>query len=648
MKTKLLLSILMVSLAAIVLSQTYTEVHEGGWGQGMTFSRPVFTDFENNGLLDLIVGEASGNLNHYEQNEAGSTVFNLISDNFNEIKKGHALTSAFIDLDNDELMDMIIGEVGGSLYHYEQEAEGARSFILVTDSFNNIDVGRWATPCFTDLDNDTLLDLIIGEEDGNLNHYEQDFKNSTGFSLVSDSLCDIVVGEFSQPGFTDIDNDGLLDMLVGEYQGKIYHYEQDAPASTCFTLESDKFNDIDVGSQAVLTFADIDLDGLQDMVVGEYFGFLNHYEQVKADSSGFQIITENFIGTMDAGRNPALALADIDNDGLLDIIAGWESGYLIHYMQDAEGISSFTMVSDRFNDIFVGNNASPCFTDLDNDGLLDLIIGEEDGNLNHYEQEYTDSTIFVLQTDSLSGIDEDKLTRPKPCFADLDNDGLLDLIIGEYSGNIHHYEQVAVDSADFALISEEFSDINVGFTAAPVITDLENDGLLDLIVGEANNNLNHYKQDAPNSLDFILINEEFCGINPGYSTTPVFADLNNDALEDLLVGVEHGGIHYFQRNEELSVIKYNGNYADFTFSYVYPNPFKKSTVISYKVPFSNYVSLTVYNILGMKIRTLLDEYQKQGDYYIDFDAGNLPDGIYFFKLQFGNEWIESYKMMLRH
>jgi len=223
---------------------------------------------------------------------------------------------------------------------------------------------------------------------------------------------------------------------------------------------------------------------------------------------------------------------------------------------------------------------------------------------------------------------------------------LLDLIIGEYYGSLFHYEQVALDSADFTLISEDFSGINVGFSAAPVFTDLENDGLLDLIIGEANNNLNHYKQDAPNSLNFILITEEFGGISPGYTTTPVFADINGDGLDDLLVGVEHGGVHYFQRDEELSSIKDNGNSAELMFSSIYPNPVKQSAVISYAIPFSNYFTLTVHDILGKKIQTLVNEYQKQGDYYINFNAGNLPDGIYFYKLHTGSDFIETKKIIL--
>jgi len=646
MKTKLLISIFMICLAANIMSQTYTEIRDNGWGQGMTYSRPVFTDFEDNGLLDLIVGEALGNINHYEQDEAGSTLFNYITDNFNEIKKSHALTPAFTDLDNDELLDMIIGEVGGKLYHYEQEAVGARSFVLITDSFNNIDVGRWATPCFTDLDNDNLLDLIIGEQDGNLNHYEQDSENSTAFTLVSDSLCDIVVGTMTQPAFTDFNNDGLLDLLIGEYQGTIYHYEQDALGSTCFTLISDKFNDIDVGSQPVLSFADIDLDGFQDIVVGEYFGFINHYKQIKIDSSGFQLITENFLGSIAVGRKPALTVSDIDNNGLLDIIAGWESGYLLQYMQDAEGSTSFSLISDKFNDIYVGSRASPFLIDLDNDGLLDLIIGEESGNLNHYEQEKADSISFILITDTLKGIDSDTINRTNPCFTDLDNDGLLDLIMGEYFGRLLHYEQYAIDSAGFTLVSGEFCGIDVGFYAAPFFTDFENDGLLDLIIGESGNNLNHYKQDAPNSTNFVLITEEFGGISPGYTTAPVFADINGDGLDDLLVGVEHGGIHYFQRDEELSSIKDKRNSADFMFSSIYPNPFIQSTIISYTVPFSNYVTLTVYDILGKKIQTLVNEYQEPGEYYINFEAGNIPDGIYFYKLQTGSEFIETKKIIL--
>lgn len=65
----------------------------------------------------------------------------------------------------------------------------------------------------------------------------------------------------------------------------------------------------------------------------------------------------------------------------------------------------------------------------------------------------------------------------------------------------------------------------------------------------------------------------------------------------------------------------------------YPNPFNPSTVISYEVPKSGNVKLTVYDLSGREIRTLLNETKSAGTYELEFDAGNLASGVYYYRLQ---------------
>ena len=119
-----------------------------------------------------------------------------------------------------------MAKINGNLNHYEQEAIHSTSFSLVTENFNSTDVDLRSTPTFTDLDGDGLLDLIIGEYHGNLNHYEQDAIHSTSFSLVTSTFNSIDVGDVSHPTFTDLDGDGLLDLIIGENDGNLNHYEQ--------------------------------------------------------------------------------------------------------------------------------------------------------------------------------------------------------------------------------------------------------------------------------------------------------------------------------------------------------------------------------------------------------------------------------------
>ena len=80
----------------------------------------------------------------------------------------------------------------------------------------------------------------------------------------------------------------------------------------------------------------------------------------------------------------------------------------------------------------------------------------------------------------------------------------------------------------------------------------------------------------------------------------------------------------------------------------YPNPFNPTTIIKYTVPStaqSQIVRLMVYDLLGRKVATLVDEKQKPGAYQVEFDAGKLPSGIYIYKLETG-AFKASRKMML--
>lgn len=68
----------------------------------------------------------------------------------------------------------------------------------------------------------------------------------------------------------------------------------------------------------------------------------------------------------------------------------------------------------------------------------------------------------------------------------------------------------------------------------------------------------------------------------------------------------------------------------------YPNPFNPSTVIKYSIPVDGFVSLAVYNLLGEKVASLVNNNLKAGGHEINFDASNLSSGVYFYRLESGS------------
>jgi hypothetical protein len=100
----------------------------------------------------------------------------------------------------------------------------------------------------------------------------------------------------------------------------------------------------------------------------------------------------------------------------------------------------------------------------------------------------------------------------------------------------------------------------------------------------------------------------------GHSNTSAFA------LLDLLTGID--GITQMP--------------MEFALKQNYPNPFNPTTKIKYSLPEASVVTLSVYNILGMRVSLLVDGNQKAGYYEIEFNAAGLPSGTYIYRLKAGS------------
>ncbi|MCH7963353.1 MAG: T9SS type A sorting domain-containing protein [Bacteroidetes bacterium] len=77
----------------------------------------------------------------------------------------------------------------------------------------------------------------------------------------------------------------------------------------------------------------------------------------------------------------------------------------------------------------------------------------------------------------------------------------------------------------------------------------------------------------------------------------------------------------------------------------FPNPFNPTTTIYYELPLEGFVTLKVFDVLGKEVKTLIGGYKTEGRYEVEFDATNLPSGIYFYQLRAGS-FVETKKMVL--
>ncbi|KAH8065449.1 calcium ion binding protein [Aureococcus anophagefferens] len=395
----------------------------------------------------------------------------------------------------------------------------------------------------------------------------------------------IRVGAFSAPAFADLDGDGDLDLVVGEWMGALFYYENvgsaASPSYAAVTGSASPFDGIDIGSRSAPAFADVDGDGDLDLVVGISLGSLFYYENVgSAASPSYAAVTgaaTPFYG-IDVGGHSAPALADVDGDGDLDLVVGKYHGSLFYYenVGSAAGTVYYENVgsaasprfeartgsANPFDGIEVDEISKPEFADLDGDGDLDLVVGELMGALYYYERGRAPSSTLPLDypydfdyagaANPFDGIDVERRVRgapiyaavtgspfdgidvgdfSAPAFADLDGDGDLDLVVGDQNGALYYYENVGSAASPIyaAVTGSPFDGIDVGDYSAPAFADLDGDGDLDLVVGSQDGFLYFFANGHCTQGDaacgskglcdqtFVLFTEASCQCLGGYS-----------------------------------------------------------------------------------------------------------------------------------
>lgn len=141
--------------------------------------------------------------------------------------------------------------------------------------------------------------------------------------------------------------------------------------------------------------------------------------------------------------------------------------------------------------------------------------------------------------------------------------------------------------------------------------------------------------------------------NGGFNWTTDFPTTQNEKLYSICfsnpgygwaVG-EAGTVLANTTVNETSINKFNNVVDKFYLSQNYPNPFNPATNIKYSIIKNGLVVLKVFDNLGRNIATLVNEKQNAGTYEINFNAGNLPSGIYFYKLQSG-DFTDTKKMLV--
>lgn len=484
------------------------------------------------------------------------------------------------DLDGDGDLDLTIGLSNGTLAYYENTGTPTvPQWTLNTSMFPGIDVGNFSAPAFADVDNDTDLDLVIGDESGRLSYFNNTGDSASPIWTEEPTMFQPlgILGNNTAPELEDIDRDGDVDLIVGVKSGVIYDVENVGNASVpSWSLNSTTFAGIDVGGYAAPELADLTSNGVLDLITGEANGSLFYYGN---DGSPAQPLwtQSNYIYRLgDLGERASPFLVDLDNDGDMDLAVGQSSGTVDFYENvGSKRIASWRTNESMFAGISVGSYSSPELADLDGDLDYDLTLGSGDGTLSYFENIGNRSSPSWLANSSMfSGVAVANFSSP--AFADLDSDGDLDLAIGQGNGKISYYENVGNASVPvWRENSTLFGVIDTGNTrkpgrfSTPVFADVDRDGDLDFISGQddaAFGSLvlffNTGTKFAPiyTQLYPAMFNNVRGGATDGtrdYSC-PAFGDLDGDSDLDLTIGTADGYLtHYLDMDNSSSERHFN-------------------------------------------------------------------------------------------
>jgi len=402
-------------------------------------------DFDNDGDKDLLYGDVSYNSMVYLEN--GKTINSLGRDSIisqdTVFPKG--TTSAYIstwpigyvaDIDGDGKPELIVtpNATDGAkntkhvmLYSFGNTGPGGKlEFKYKQNDFlvkDMIDLGGGAFPSFADIDADGDMDLVVATNgDFNTTKNQQDqlvlYKNignntSPIYQLQDANFLNISAGysviKDIAPSFGDLDGDGKVDLLFGDFTGNFRFYKNQSSGNTfSFVKQSDNYFKMNFGAYNTPQLVDFNKDGLLDIITGNQKGFIAYFQNK---------------GT---AQNPQFdSLPTIDTLG--NIFVG----------------NSYSVGGSTFYD---NGYSAPSLVDMDADGNYEMLVGNNLGQLNVYSNviptkgsKAKKSTLKYLYNDAVSTTKSKMGNYIRPSSYKLPNDSFLMVAVGNARGGLRMF-----------------------------------------------------------------------------------------------------------------------------------------------------------------------------------------------------------------
>lgn len=594
----------------------------------------------------------------------------------------------FRDLNQDGKSDLLTSSIGSVHYYKNTSTPYNTSFEFVETleskrggDYTKIFINSADLPLIADLDFDGDLDIATFGVTGTYVDFnenisttpgEYDFKVtdkcwgdfsesfSTNDVLLNDPYC-ISQGanqKLMSPQHTgstlsafDLDNDNDLEVFIGDVSFNNVVQLTNTPVDGEDRMTSKNMNyptafPVDLPVFPAVYFIDVNYDGATDMVVSPNMGNGSdpknsawYYKNLGSNENPNFVFNKKNVfqdQMIDLGRYSKVRLFDYNQDNLMDIVVSGgqsldENGLLIStislYKNTGTQITpKFDLITENFaniNELNLGVHLCPSFADLDNDGKEDMIIGKNDGTLLYFKNNSNagNPINFTVNSSIASGIDVGYNATPK--LYDINSDGKIDLLVGNRAGKISYYENTGTpNSPSFTLVTNTFGNIEIfsptaqGFLDFDIITE---DGNLVIYAGSSRSGINRIENISDNlSGTFTISDSNVHQLEFIRHSSVAFHDFNNDGYLDMLVGSIRGGVEYFNGIDEMAVSTPEYSHGE---TLLFPNPANNILNIESTV---NWDNLEIYSNLGRLI------HKDKMTSSIDISA--LENGLYYIRL----------------
>jgi hypothetical protein len=324
---------------------------------------------------------------------------------------------------------------------------------------------------------------------------------------------------------------------------------------------------------------------------------------------------------------------DIDRDNDMDVVVnqyryGASTGGIVWY--ENGGGTPITWTKHTIEPNLRGVGAL-LLGDIDGDDTLDVAATGD----------YADAVVWYKNKNA--GLTWEKYTIDDNLedawgayIANISGDDRLDIVaIGRSSNKVVWYENNHPTWNKYT-IDESLGDAN-----CVAVADFDGDMDLDVTAtAKSPGVVVWYENDHPNWNKYTV--DENC-TDANYLDA---ADINGDTHPDIVVTTYSSNDVIWYNNLVIDIVEFsNVRPAVFKLNQNYPNPFNPRTIINYELPITNDIELTIYNLTGQKMTTLVHEKQNAGTHQVEWDASGFASGIYYYRIETG-EFVDVKKMIL--